>query len=184
MGLTYIVAEFRTQSHLATENFGNASEGIKFTRRFKKYTYWFRMVLGLWDKILLLIWKIVCFPWQRVTGRRPTAINKTLIWDWKVKPSSEDGTPSQVLDNQSRRPSSTQPLMDGLQDEGSSRGSRTPELSEGERPESQTHDREQHGTRDESPPRIQMPTLQLPTRSVENLVRSQSKWATVPATGI
>lgn len=165
MGLAYIVAEFCTQSHLATEDFGDASEGIKFTRWFKKYTYWLRMLLGLCDKILFLVWKVVGFPWQRATGRQPTAFNKTLIWDWKVKPSREDGTPNQVHNDRSRRPSSTRPLMTGLQDDGSSRNSRSRERSEGEGPENQTHDNERRDSRDASPFRTRMPTLQLPAQS-------------------
>lgn len=163
MGLAYIVAEFCTQSHLATEDFGNASEGIRFTRRFKKYTYWFRQLLGLCDNALLLIWKVVRFPWKRATGRQSTAFNKTLIWDWKEKPNSADGRRTQTVNDQARRRSSTQHLVEGLLDEGSSRGSRTPERSEDEGPENQTRDNEQHDPRDESPSRIRMTTLQLPT---------------------
>lgn len=55
-----------TQRHLATENFDNAVKGMKHTRRFKKHTCWFRMLLGSWDSILLLILKVV-----RVHGKRP-----------------------------------------------------------------------------------------------------------------
>lgn len=138
VGLAYIVAEFCTQSHLATEDFRNASEGIRFTRRFKKYTYWIRLLLGLWDKILLLIWKVVRIPWQSATGREPTAFNKTLIWDWNAKPSNADGAANQALNDQSRRRSSTGPLMEELQHEGSSRDSRTPERLDGDGPEAQT----------------------------------------------
>ncbi|CAD6566990.1 MAG: hypothetical protein ASARMPRED_000454 [Alectoria sarmentosa] len=176
VGLAYIVAEFCTQSHLATEDFRDASEGVKVTRWFKKYTYWLRLLLSLCDEILFLIWKVVRFPWQRATGRQPTAFNKTLIWDWKVKPSRADGTPNQAHNDRSRRPSSTHPLMAGLRDDGSSRNSRSLERSEeGEGPENQTHDdNERRGSRHASPFRARMPTLQLPTQSHSRDAHSRS----------
>ena len=95
-----------------------ASEGLKLTRRFKRYTYWLRLLL-FWDEILVRIWEAVCVRWRRVTGRRPMAFKRTLIWDWKMKPSDAGTTPTHVLDQRSRRRSSTQPLMDHSQDEGS-----------------------------------------------------------------
>ena len=132
------MAEYCTQSHLATEDYGSACEGIKFTRRFKKYTYWLRQLLNVWDQILLLVWRVIRYPWQKATGRQPTAFGKTLVWDWKVK-----------TDPPQRR-SSIQPLMEDLHDEGSSRGSRTPEP---------------YDIRDEGDSSISMPTLQVPPHS-------------------
>lgn len=172
VGLAYIMAEYCSQSHLATEDFGNAIDGIKLTRRFKKYTYWLRMLLYFWDHILLLIWKSICLPWQKVTGRQGwqrNALNKTLKWDWQIKPNTSD----QALNEQSRRPSSAQPLMGGSQDERRSRNSQTPERSEGEGPNSQTYDSQQHDTRDESPSRIRLPILQLPTPTLSRYGHSQ-----------
>lgn len=165
VGLAYIVAEYSTQSHLATKDFGKASQGLIFTRRFKKYTYWFRSLLGLSDKALLVIWKLVRSPWERATGLRPTAFNKTLYWDWKVKSNTADGTATRALGERARRRSSTQPLREGSQDEESSRGSRSPERSENDRRENETQDGEHRDSRGESPPRIRMPTLQLPTQT-------------------
>ncbi len=155
VGLAYIIAEYCSQSHLATEDFGNAIDGIKLTRRFKKYTYWLRMLLCIYDKVLLLIWKLICFPWQKATRRQgwqPCGWNKTLKWDWKVNPK----TSNQALNEQSRRRLSAQPLMEGSQDGRSSRDSQTPEWSE------ETYDIQQHDTRDESPSRIR---LQLPPQT-------------------
>lgn len=57
-----------------------------------------------------------------------------------------------VLDQRSRRRSSTQPLMDHSQDEGSG----------DERLETQAHNMEQYSTRDADRSRAQLPTLQLP----------------------
>lgn len=165
IGLSYIVAEFLTQSHLATEDFGSATEGIKFTRRFKKYTYWFRQLLGLFDVILILVWKVVRFPWQKVTGWQPTAFGKTLVWDWELKPGSAEGTPEQALNGRSSRRSSIQPLMTESQDERCSRDTQTREQSEGEGgPEDQTHSSEQHDIRNDSHLGIELPRLQLPTQ--------------------
>lgn len=166
VGLAYIVAEYCTQSHLATENFGDACEGMKLTRRFKKYTYWIRILLGLWDKVLLLFWKLICFPWQRTTGRQSTPFNKTLIWDWKVKPE-------QALEDQSRRWSGTQPLMGGLQDQGFFDDNRTLERSESERPENNTHDSQQHDTQDWT--NLQIPTQMHPTYAYSQPPSSSSE---------
>ena len=151
MGLAYIIAEFCSQSHLATEDFRNASEGLKLTRRFKKYTYWLRLLLS-WDEILLQIWKAIRFRWWRVTGQRPKVFKKALIWDWRVKPGGAGRTPLHVLDQRSRRRSSTQPLMDHSQDQGSG----------DEGLETQAHNREQYSTRDRDRSHIELPTLQLP----------------------
>ena len=151
MGLAYIVAEFCSQSHLATEDFGDASEGLKLTRRYKKYTYWLRLLLS-WDEILLQIWKAVCFRWWRVTRQRPRAFTKTLIWDWKVKPSGAGSTPMHALDHRSRRRSSTLPLMDRSQDEGSG----------DERFATRARNMEQYRTRDADRSRAQLSTLQVP----------------------
>ena len=157
MGLTYIVSEFCSQSHLATEDFDDAVAGMLLTRRFKKYTYWFRMLLGLWDKLLLLFSKVVRISWEKVTRRKKAATqeskarNKTLYWGWRVE--------------RRRRRLSSQPLMRNSQDEASSRNSRSLELSEGEELENCAHDTEQHDTQDWGLPRIRMSTLQLPTQT-------------------
>lgn len=160
VGLAYIVAEFCTQSHLATENFGNASEGIRLTRRCKKYTYWFRSLLGLWDSVLFLLWTVVRFPWQRATGRPPTAFNKTLVWDWKVK------TPrGQAPYDRLRRRSSTHPLTEGLHDGRSSHDSRTSAWSEDEGSEDQRYGSGKDDARDGGPSGVRMPTLRLPEQT-------------------
>ena len=107
VGLSYIVVEYCTQSHLATEDFESARQGIKLTRQFKKYTLWFRSLLKLSDKVLFIAWKVVRHPWQKVTGWQPTTFNKTLVWDWKVKERRMNRAPEQANDRGSRRQSST-----------------------------------------------------------------------------
>ena len=164
VGLAYIVGEYCTQSHLATEDFGNACQGMRFTRLFKKYTYWLRLLLDLWDAILLMVWRLIRYPWHKVTGRQPTRSNKTLVWDWKAKPRSADGRPVRGLSDRARRRSSTRPLMEGEQEGRSSRDSRSPNQWESEGPAYQTDNSAQHDTRDEGPSRIRMPTLQLPAQ--------------------
>lgn len=147
VGLAYIVAEYCTQSHLATEDFDSACDGMRFTRRFKKYTYWLRLLLDLWDQIFTLALRVVRYPWQKATARGPTPIHKTLVWDWKVKPKKD------------RRRSSTLPLMeDDLRNERLSHDSQALEESEGERSENHTDD-----IRDGSLPGARGATLQLPT---------------------
>ena len=136
VGLIYIVAEYCTQSHLATEDYASACQGIKWTRRFKKYTYWFRLLLNFWDRVYLLVWTVVHYPWQKATtiGRRQTATTttaspKTLVWDWKVRTQPH---------HPQRRPSATtQPLMNEEED---------------------PHDLQD----EEGRSRVSMPTLQLP----------------------
>lgn len=156
----------------------DASKGIKVTRWFKKNTYWVRQLLGLCDKTLVLIWKVFRFPWQRATGRQSTTFNKTfnktLVWDWKEKPKSADERRNQTGSDKARRRSSTQHLMEGLQRERLSRDSLTPECSEDEGPEYLTYDSEQHDPRHESPPRIRMTSLQLPTPMHSRYTYSQS----------
>ncbi|MCJ1254075.1 hypothetical protein MMC24_001889 [Lignoscripta atroalba] len=40
VSMVFIVIEWCTQSHLSTENYENASQGLRRTRAFKKYTFW------------------------------------------------------------------------------------------------------------------------------------------------
>lgn len=42
--ISFLVAEWCEQSHLNTENFGRAMEGLRVTRRWKKHTLWIRRV--------------------------------------------------------------------------------------------------------------------------------------------
>lgn len=74
-GFLYIVAGWCTQSHLWTVDYGNAMAGLKRTRRFKKYTIWFRCVPD---------WFI-----DRLWAYRPGFLDKNggrrgLTWGWKT----------------------------------------------------------------------------------------------------
>ncbi|CAF9941663.1 MAG: hypothetical protein HETSPECPRED_003845 [Heterodermia speciosa] len=54
-GLAYIAVEFCTQSHLSTEDYGRAMQGLKQTRRFKRYTLVFRAIPDLVIKAAKLL---------------------------------------------------------------------------------------------------------------------------------
>lgn len=168
VGLAYIVGEYCTQSHLATEDFENACQGMRFTRRFKKYTYWLRSLLDLWDTVLLTVWRFIRYPWHKVTGGQPTGSSKTLVWDWKAKPRSADGRPVRALSDRARRRSSTQPLMEGRQEGRSSHDSRSPDQCESRGPAYQTDNRAQHDIRDEGPSTLQLPTQMHPKHAASH----------------
>ena len=166
MGLAYIVAEYCTQSHLATENYEDACEGMKLTRRVKKYTYWLRSLLDLSDYIILLIWRMVNYPRRKATNRQ-----KNLVWDWKAKARGAEQNFAQASRDQSRRRPSNQPLMEDS-DGSFSPFDRHPENLDSEGPEYQAHDNEQHSSRNADPSHISMPTLQLPTATHPNYTHS------------
>lgn len=76
LGFFYIVAEWCTQSHLWTEDYDKATAGLRSTRRFKKYTIWFRCVPD---------WFI-----NKVKSHRPSFLGKkrgrrSLVWRWKKR---------------------------------------------------------------------------------------------------
>ncbi|KAA6408754.1 MAG: hypothetical protein FRX48_07097 [Lasallia pustulata] len=72
-GLAYIVHEYCTQSHLSTESYPRAMQGLRLTRRFKKYTAIFRVVPGFGIKLGKLLW------WKISNGRSKKG-RRSLIW--------------------------------------------------------------------------------------------------------
>lgn len=72
----YIVAQWCSQSHLWTLDYGKAMTGLKWTRRCKKYTIWFRCVPG-WCVGQVKIHRLGFLGKKR--GRR------SLDWRWKVR---------------------------------------------------------------------------------------------------
>lgn len=72
----YIVAEWCSQSHLWTANYEEARAGLKWTRRFKRYTVWLR-----------------CIPDWFINGvkiHRPSFLGekrgrRSLVWRWKTR---------------------------------------------------------------------------------------------------
>lgn len=50
VAFVFIVAEYCTQSHLSTNDYENAVQGLRRTRWFKKYTYFHRSAPDLFSK--------------------------------------------------------------------------------------------------------------------------------------
>lgn len=86
IAFAFIMAEWCTQSHLSTESYEHARQGLRRTRRFKKYTAWFRRVPNL--VILTSKW-----AWFMVVpkGRSYNVKNsrgwkrRSLVWTWQTQ---------------------------------------------------------------------------------------------------
>ncbi len=74
VGLLYVVNEYCTQSHLSTEDYESAAEGLRTTRRFKKYTMWLRHLASFTTNLLHVLTFSIFKP-----------ASKTLAWDWMTK---------------------------------------------------------------------------------------------------
>ena len=77
-GLVYIVMEYCTQSHLSTEDYGRAMQGLKQTRRFKRYTLFFRTV----PDAVIKAGKLVI---HKFSGGREKSGRRSLVWTVKTK---------------------------------------------------------------------------------------------------
>lgn len=73
IGLTFVVVEYCTQSHLNTEDYDTAMRGLRVTRWFKKYTYYFRGV----PNFLIEAAKRLGHMMLR---RRVRAARRSLVW--------------------------------------------------------------------------------------------------------
>ena len=84
VSFAFIVVEWCTQSHLSTGEYDNAQAGLRRTRAWKKYTYYFRRgpdIIIDWFKTL----------WHEV-GRHPghaKRIRRSLVWCSHAKPEFE-----------------------------------------------------------------------------------------------
>lgn len=166
--MVYIVAEYCTQSHLSTEEYQAASQGLLWTRRFKKRTVWFRKLLGLADTMASMAWRIVLFPFHAATGRKlRSPLSKSLVWDWKAKEGSAQSNQTRAASAQNFRRSDAVlvPLIDKDQDERSSRDSRTPDRSEVEEEQNLEHNVQGHDRVNVVAPSNRMATLQLPSEA-------------------
>ena len=91
VAFAFIVIEYCTQSHLSTENYADAMQGLKRTRQFKKYTAWLRDVPDFIISIIKRLWSK--FIWRRSTrysqdlqaGRYGQGGRRSLLWTWKTK---------------------------------------------------------------------------------------------------
>ena len=90
IAFAFIVIEYTTQSHLSTEHYGDAMQGLKRTRQFKKYTAWLRDVPDFIIDIIKRLWFKL---WRRRTsysedlqaGRYGQGGRRSLLWTWKTK---------------------------------------------------------------------------------------------------
>ncbi|MCJ1428298.1 hypothetical protein MMC29_006207 [Sticta canariensis] len=73
----FIVTEYCTQSHLSTEDYADAAQGLRRTRCFKKYTYF----LGV-PGYLIEVGKRVC---HKIFGRYVDRGRRSLVWTWKTR---------------------------------------------------------------------------------------------------
>ena len=87
VAFTFVVVEYCTQSHLSTEDYASAMQGLKRTRRFKKYTAWLRDVPDYIIDITKRLWSYV---WRRNIrhidnsneGRHGHGGRRSLLWTW------------------------------------------------------------------------------------------------------
>ena len=90
IAFAFIVIEYCTQSHLSTENYKDAMQGLKRTRQFKKYTAWLRDVPDFIINIIKRLWSKI---WRRSTsysedlqaGRYGQGGRRSLLWTWTTK---------------------------------------------------------------------------------------------------
>ncbi len=72
-GLAYVVTEYCTQSHISTENYAQAMQGLRTTRWFKRHT---RVVRAVPDGMIRL-GKVAFY---RVSGGRSRRGRRSLVW--------------------------------------------------------------------------------------------------------
>ena len=73
----FIVTEYCTQSHLSTEGYADAAQGLRRTRRFKKYSFFFGA-----SGYLIEVGKRVC---HKIFGRYVDRGRRSLVWTWKTR---------------------------------------------------------------------------------------------------
>ena len=94
IGLLYVVDEYCTQSHLSTEDYESAVQGLRTTRTFKKHTMWLRHLVSLTATLLhILTFSIFKSP------------SKTLAWDYMTKDDRIWSRKVQIING--RRPKRT-----------------------------------------------------------------------------
>ena len=78
-GLSYIVIEYCTQSHISTEHYERAMQGLKMTRWFRKHTRFIRFVPNHTIRLgKLLFWKL--------NGGRSRRGRRSLVWTEHTEP--------------------------------------------------------------------------------------------------
>lgn len=80
VGFAFIVTEYCTQSHLSTECYADAAQGLRRTRWFKKHTYFFRGI-----EYVIEFGKLLCL---KIFGRHVHRGRRSLVWTWKNRYSA------------------------------------------------------------------------------------------------
>ena len=73
IGLTYVVTEYCTQSHISTEDYDRAMQGLRMTRWFKKNTGFVRVLPDMMIKAGKLLF-------HKVSGGRSRPGRRSLVW--------------------------------------------------------------------------------------------------------
>lgn len=81
----FIVVEYCTQSHLSTEDYAKAARGLRWTRWYKKQTFFVRTVTNSCVSVV----KTVC---HKALGGTVERGRRSLVWHWKT------GIPAAVTD--------------------------------------------------------------------------------------
>lgn len=90
VAFVFVVIEYTTQSHLSTEDYEDAMQGLRRTRQFKKYTAWLRDVpdyiidifMRMWSKL----WRInLKSTRDHQVGRYREGGRRSLLWTWSTK---------------------------------------------------------------------------------------------------
>ena len=90
VGFTFVVYEYCTQSHLSTEDYEKAKQGLRWTRWFKKYTSFFR---SLPDHVVKLAKRVS----HRLLGSRVSQDRCSLVWAVEARHSE---IPRVVIEDQ------------------------------------------------------------------------------------
>lgn len=78
LGFAFIVTEYCTQSHLSTDNYADAVQGLRRTRWFKKHAY----VLMNMPDYVIEVGKRVC---HKIFPRHIRCEKRSLVWTWKTR---------------------------------------------------------------------------------------------------
>lgn len=78
LGFAFVVAEYCTQSHLSTEDYEKAAQGLRWTRWFKKRTEFCR---SLPDYVIILSER-VC---NKFLGKHDSHDKRSLVWASKAR---------------------------------------------------------------------------------------------------
>lgn len=85
IAFVFIVTEWCTQSHLSTANYEDAMQGLRRTRRLKRYTAWLSRI----PNVIITFAKRGCFAMLRRRFRAGAGERRSLVWTWQSKHEDE-----------------------------------------------------------------------------------------------